>query len=47
MFPNLHPDHQLIELRERHARLRADFERAQAFRRAAGRHRFRSRQRRP
>ena len=47
MFPNLHPDDQLTELRERHARLRADYQRSQAFRRAAGFHRFRSRHRRP
>jgi hypothetical protein len=47
MFPNaIHPEFQLAEIRERHARLRADVERARAFRAARGRHRFRSRQRR-
>lgn len=47
MFHALHPDLQLAEIRERHARIRADLERSRDFRLARGRHRFRSRQRHP
>jgi hypothetical protein len=47
MFPALHPDTQLAEIRERHARIRADVERSRYVRLARGRYRyrFRSRQR--
>jgi hypothetical protein len=47
MFTAIHPDLQLAEIRERHARIRADVERSRNFRLARGRHRFRSRQRQP
>jgi hypothetical protein len=47
MFHALTPDLQLAEIRERHARIRADFEHSRNFRRARGQHRFRSRQRQP
>ena len=43
---SIHPEYQLADIRERHARLRSDAERARAFRAVRGRHRFRSRQRR-
>ncbi len=46
MYQYLNTDHQLAEIRERHARIRADVQRSRAFRAAGGRHRFRSRQRR-
>jgi hypothetical protein len=47
MFNQLHdPYFQLAEIRERHARIRADAARSRAFRTARGRHRFRSRHRR-
>lgn len=47
MFHALPPDMKLAEIRERHARIRADFERSRSFRSARGRHRFRFRQRQP
>ena len=46
MYQHLDTEYQLAEIRERHARIRADVHRSRAFRAAAGRHRFRSRQRR-
>jgi hypothetical protein len=47
MFHALDPHTQLAEIRERHSRIRADFERSRNFRLARGQHRFRSRQRHP
>ncbi len=46
MFTSLNPEFDLAEIRERHARIRADIERSRAFREARGKHRFRSRDRR-
>lgn len=46
MFQNMNTDYQLLEVRERHARIRADMNRSRLFRDARGRHLFRSRQRR-
>ncbi|HSM65095.1 MAG TPA: hypothetical protein VK860_02200 [Ilumatobacteraceae bacterium] len=46
MFHLIHPEYQLSEIRERHARLRRDAEHARDFRLRRGRHRYRSRRRR-
>jgi hypothetical protein len=46
MFQSIHPDYQLAEIRERHARLRRDAEYSRQFRAVRGRHRFRSHDRR-
>jgi hypothetical protein len=47
MFHLIHPEYQLSEIRERHARLRRHAEHARHFRSSRGRHRYRARSRQP
>lgn len=47
MFQNLHPEYELANIRERHARLRRQADYSRQFREAKRASRFHSRQRRP
>ncbi len=47
MFQNLHPEYELANIRERHARLRRQAEYSRLRREVQRENRFRSRQRRP
>ena len=46
MLATTHPEYQLAEIRERHAHLRRQAERAHHYRQSGRRHVFRTRQRR-